>query len=392
MALTLKRWLAVALTGFLLVPVVVIEGRNQPEWRWTERDRLVERDRIAQSHVQRAVNQLRILEMADSIVRVATRHPSAVVGIDVAFDSLRRGMIHDLALGAGASRPAAARVPTSVFFVLDTLTEVRGRSRRGGFSGALAFDYLLPTDSTSRCVVIARVRASGRQSLYHSELRSHVTRERLLGPCAYVEHFGPPGRAISEWMDARGWVFAQRGSWSHAALPWLDGMPDSAYRDRIDLQYVMDPVGVSCAAGKDEACLRALLEPPTPHPWRRSMGRTAGVLSTGFYNPFVHGDNAWLTRDWPLGSREWTLLSDMVRTIGPERFERFWTSDLPPEQAFRAATGQPLAEWTRGWIESTYHPQSGGPALPAGATGFGALLLIAGIGLSIVAARRRQTG
>ena len=100
-------------------------------------------------------------------------------------------------------------------------------------------------------------------------------------------------------------------------------------------------LGVSCAAGKDEACLRALLEPPTPHPWRRSMGRTAGVLSTGFYNPFVHGDNAWLTREWPLGSREWTLLSDMVRTIGPERFERFWTSDLPPEQAFRAATGQP---------------------------------------------------
>ncbi|MGH7636240.1 MAG: hypothetical protein ACREOK_01210 [Gemmatimonadaceae bacterium] len=390
MALTLKRWMALALAGFFLAPVVVLEEHEPRGWQPSGRDRLSDRNQVSQAHVRRAANQLRILQIRDSVLRVAARRPAADVGIDAAFGVERRATFENLAAQVSARRSAAARIPTSVFIVRDTVSRVRGQVRRGGFAGSITFDYQPPTDSVNRCIVIARVRFGNAR--YASELGSTITADRLLGPCAYFESFGRPGRAIAAWMDARGWQFAQRGEWSTPPLRWLEGTPDSAFRERIDLQWVMNPVGAACAAGKDESCLRALLDATVPDRWRTSVSHTAGVLTSGMYNPFVHGDGGWLTRDWPLGAREWTLLSDMVRTIGPERFERFWTSDLPPEQAFRAATGESLAEWTREWIEDTYHPQAGGPVLSAGATGFGALLLIAGVGLSIVAARRRQTG
>lgn len=390
MALTLKRWVALALAGFVLAPVVVLEEHEPRGWESSRRDRLAERNQVAQQHARRAANQLRILRIRDSVLRVAAPRPATDVAIDAAFGSERRQVLENLAAEVNARRPAAARMPASVFFVLDTVSVVRGQIRRGGFAGSITFDYQPPTDSVNRCIVIARIRFGNAR--YDSELRSTITTDRLLGPCAYFESFGRPGRSIAAWLDSRGWQFAQRGEWSTPPLPWLEGTPDSAWRERIDLQWVMNPVGAACAAGKDEPCLRALLDATVPDRWRTSPGRTAGVLTSGFYNPFVHGDGGWFTRDWPLGAREWTLLSDMVRSIGPEQFERFWTSDLPPEQAFRAATGGSLAEWTRRWIEDTYHPQAGGPAVSAGATGFAALLLIAGVGLAIVAARRRQTG
>jgi hypothetical protein len=390
MALTPSRWLAIALTGFFLAPVVILDDVERAEWRPTERDRLIERNRVAQAHLRRAADKLRILQLRDSVVRIATKPAAPPFAIDASFDRGSRALIDSVVSRLRVERAMAAKVPANVFFVLDTVTEVRGQPRHFGFRGALAIDYVLPNDSSQRCIVIARVRMRGTRRQYEAELRSGISRERLLGPCAYLEHFGVPGKAIRRWLDVRGWQFAQRSAWTDSPMPWLDGSPSSPYRALIHLEYVMGAGGRACAGGKDEACLEALLARARLDPRQASIVLGAGMLSTGYFNPFTHGDNSWLTGSWPLGAREWTLMSDMVRSMGTERFERFWTSDLPPEQAFQAAVGTPLAEWTRGWIETTYHPQATGPALSAGTTGFAVALLIVALGLTIVAARRRQ--
>jgi len=84
------------------------------------------------------------------------------------------------------------------------------------------------------------------------------------------------------------------------------------------------------------------------------------------------------------------MLAAMARNVGPERFAAFWTSNLPPSEAFQSATGQSLAHWTRGWIEQTYYKQTTGPMLPRSAVWTGFLLLMLGVALSVRAARRRQ--
>ena len=392
MALTPRRWIAIALMGCFLAPVVILHDVETPEWRLTERDQVTGRLHVAEAQLRRAADQLRVLQLRDSIVPIASRSSAPAFAVDGAFDRDSRALIDSLVVAVRPERAMAARIPANVFFVLDTVTLVRGQSRHARARGALAIDYVLPTDSTRRCVVIARVRTPAIERLFQAELRSSISRERLLGPCAFLERFGFPGKSIRNWLDVRGWQLAQRAAWEQPAAPWLDGSPDSAYRARIGLEFVMSSSGRACAGGRDQACLDALLLRSAGDGRQSRMTLSAGVLSPGYYNPFVHGDNGWLTRSWALGSREWTLLSDMVRSIGPERFEGFWSSELPPEQAFQAAAGTSLAGWTRAWIETTYHAQATGPALPAGATGFAALMLIAALGLTIVAARRRQIG
>lgn len=389
MALTAGRWIAIALTGFLLASIVILGDATIPEWRPSERDRLVERNRVAESRLRRAAHQLRVLQLRDSLTRIAATS-AAPFAVDAAFNRSDRALIDSLVAHAGAERSLAARIPASVFFVLDSVTEVSGHPRVSGSRGVLAIDYVLPDDSLRRCIVIARVHAVTTRRLYEAELRSRISSERLLGPCGFYEHFGAPGQAIRRWLDDRGWQFAQRSPSNEPPIRWLDGLPDSSYRTRIDLDYVMRSSGRACAGGKDEACIESVLSRAPADDRRNSMDLDAGILSTGYFNPFVHGDNGWLTRSWPMGAREWTLLADMARSLGPERFEQFWTSDLAPEQAFQAAAGVPMSTWTREWIETTYHPQAAGPALPAGATGFAALILIVALGLTIVAAQRRQ--
>lgn len=389
MALTPSRWVAIALTGFLLAPIVILRDVEVSEWRPAERDRLTGRSWVADRNLRGAVDQLRLLQLRDSIAPIATR-TATPFAIDPAFDRDSRTLLDSVVAEIRQERAMAARIPASVFFVLDSVTALRGHPRGTASRGVLAIDYLLPDDSARRCIVMARVRGAPNRRMYEAELRSRISRERLMGPCAYFERFGVPGNAIRRWLDARGWQFAQRAVWEEPSAPWLDGLPDSAFRARIDLEYVMSSSGRACAGGKDQACMDALFTRATMDDRQSPMTLSAGVLSPGYYNPFVHGDNGWLTRSWALGSREWTLLSDMVRSMGPERFERFWSSDLSPEQAFQAAAGMSMAEWTRDWIETTYHPQATGPTLAAGATGFAGMLLVVAVGLTIVAARRRQ--
>jgi hypothetical protein len=390
MALTPDRWIAIALAGFLLAPAVLLRDRDTVEWRPTEHDRLVERSRVAAMNLGRSVDQLRILQLRDSLAPVAMARGAPAMAIDAAFDQESRGLLASLVAEARDRQAEGAKIPATVFFILDTVSAVRGHLRGKRTRGALAVDYVLPTDSSHRCLVIARAHPVTTRRLYEAELRSRISRERLLGPCAYFESFGAPGRSVRRWLDDRGWQFAQRSVLSEPPIRWLDGTPDTSYRSRIDLEYVMGVSGRSCAGGRDEACMEALLSPSPRDDRRAALRLEEGIVSPGFFNPFVHGDNSWFAGSWPLGSREWTLLSDMARSLGPERFEQFWTSDLPIEQAFRTAAGFSAATWTREWIETTYHPQATGPSLPAGATGFAALLLIVSLGLTIIAARRRQ--
>ncbi|HEX7122275.1 MAG TPA: hypothetical protein VF178_07905 [Gemmatimonadaceae bacterium] len=57
-----------------------------------------------------------------------------------------------------------------------------------------------------------------------------------------------------------------------------------------------------------------------------------------------------------LGPGSTSILSDMARELGEDRFHAFWTSDQPVEQAFATASGISLDAWMRHWLADTAAP------------------------------------
>jgi hypothetical protein len=55
-----------------------------------------------------------------------------------------------------------------------------------------------------------------------------------------------------------------------------------------------------------------------------------------------------------LGDADEELLADAVRSVGAERFARFWRSPLGPDSAFRAAAGTAIEPWTQRWLTRVY--------------------------------------
>jgi hypothetical protein len=67
-----------------------------------------------------------------------------------------------------------------------------------------------------------------------------------------------------------------------------------------------------------------------------------------------------------LGGAEDELLADAVRSLGPERFARFWQSPSAPDTAFFTATGTGIEEWTQRWLTQVYGAPPARPSVGVG--------------------------
>jgi hypothetical protein len=98
----------------------------------------------------------------------------------------------------------------------------------------------------------------------------------------------------------------------------------------------------------------------------------------------------WWRNAEELGPREWTILAEMARTLGPERFRRMWHSDQPVREAFRSEAGMELGDWTRDWSQRLYGDQGRGPGISA----FSALMALAlaavAFGFALATVQRRR--
>jgi hypothetical protein len=76
--------------------------------------------------------------------------------------------------------------------------------------------------------------------------------------------------------------------------------------------------------------------------------------------------------------------------MGRERFQRFWTSDKAPAEAFQAAFGRDIGAWTVEWAQDSYGVRGRGPAVSASSALVAALVALFSLGAAIAAARRQQ--
>jgi hypothetical protein len=194
-----------------------------------------------------------------------------------------------------------------------------------------------------------------------------------LGTCAYFAAFGAPGHDIGRWLTSRHYELALD--------PWGLRVPPESTRAGTLLDqdkpwfwsfvYRYQPGAVECMAGRADACRR-----------------TALAGGSGDLVPVVSTERQWWKPPSLAGADRY--FADLVDDIGPERFGRFWNSELPVDTALATAMRMPVGEWTRRWQATIVPPIRLGPAAPFSATLLATLLGIAAVVLVMLTAARRQ--
>lgn len=239
--------------------------------------------------------------------------------------------------------------------------------------------FLLP-DSSNRTMCLAYVPIIywGRPGVLNNPHPTPTTdlAEQLrngLGPCAYFASFGTPGREIARWLVSRHFVLALN--------PWKQGLPAESSAALAGLHpgqpwfwgyiYRYEADGVACMAGRREACRRAVL-----------------AHGTGVSVPIATAEPPGWKPPSPAGA--WRYFADLADEIGPERFGRFWNSELPVDTALATAMRMPVGEWTRRWQATLVPPIRLGPVAPPSAVVLATLLGVAAVVLVMLTATRRQ--
>ena len=247
----------------------------------------------------------------------------------------------------------APRVRLLVALSIDTAPRPEGSPRRPGYAWWYAgATYLLP-EVTDGHTCVSLMPVSRREARIIDSTGTlgadalATVRRHAIGPCAYYGAFGLPGPGVRDWLVRQEFSPLRDIGWTDDPL----AKPPMPMR-RSNVSWwnarVMDLV--ACAA-EDRARCRSLL-------WGQPDPNARGLQFADFEVPGV-------MVGWYGAS---TYLADMIAHYGRERFERFWTSDAPLEQAFEQAMGEPIEQYTMKWAQANVGvPDVGTPtrAVPA---------------------------
>jgi hypothetical protein len=233
--------------------------------------------------------------------------------------------------------------------------EADGRSR-AAYSGSFIKAEVGGADCIT-LVPISRVRNN------RVRLNAGPYMQSILAPCILLSRFGPPGKALGQWLVSTRYQAGRSANWLLKPRQWIDGYeapPWSrhyepwwfdpspllrGFRARTVLEprappYHLGAPVVRCLAGDTSACAAAVLDTTLLAAWG---GATPRDLTTAFHR--TRTPRAVLEAG-PLAS--W-FLSDLIRDQGQERFADFWRSDQPMTVAFQSAFGMELGDWTLRW-------------------------------------------
>ncbi|HEY4101268.1 MAG TPA: hypothetical protein VGM20_10380 [Gemmatimonadales bacterium] len=196
--------------------------------------------------------------------------------------------------------------------------------------------------------------------------------ELATAPCILNAAFGPPGKAVQQWLTATRYQGARSNHWLVPGPdefgPWdmmrssmRPDLPRNAFftiaeeTGTLDLAGLLRPPyeygadGVRCLDGDTRSCSTMVLHPAvTTWPDARiptdiTLERSSPVDPT-------------VTFATVRGPRP-TLVAGLISQYGRERFQRFWSSEQPIEVAFQEAFGESLgtgvARWAHGeWLKT----------------------------------------
>jgi hypothetical protein len=387
MALTPLRWVAIAVAAMLGF-IVLSWGRVRAEYKPTAEEHLEDvlqrKASLHSSRVQRFARQVRMAQLSDSLRGALPRGTEGVrafYGRDV--DQAIRSALDTALQRAREKTGAAPRIGVDVVTINDTLT-ISGV--RPWWSYHAPF-YILPSRATDRCIVVLPAGKGLSPWALARTLNSEDARMQILGPCAFYAAFGLPGDSIRDWLRSRGVLLALGGSWTQnaGALQTSGGEPfytssTSYYPGPPNAFYFMSGRAVNCVVGNRSACESIIMDrASTPIPLAVGSVVRPGVG----IGPMNHGTGN------DFRGREFEIVSDMVRSLGRERFERFWRSNDAVPTAFQKASGMSLGEWVSSWGRERIDRIEHGP-VPRALSVLSAIGIVVVCMLWVVFASRRR--
>ena len=389
MALTPLRWIAIFVAGALSVAILALTPPTSRPTRVDPAEReLSNRLELRTEHVSSLAGRLREKERAESIQVVASRRPAAPFRtfIDAAIPAPLRPELEAFGQRAFQTIGGQPRVGVDIAFVYDTLTRYYGLPF---YQYGMKTDLIAPSKPGDRCTVILRI-AKDKLSAQRSSLWRVTAPRRTLGLCAYYAGFGIPGPRIRSWLHDAGWALSGDGSWTDAPLQYVPyyWYWDAGYSVPLLAMTSWTPslindvpmTGLACLRGDETACSRGATIGPT------SIVAWNGDLLQ--YSPLIRGYR-YRSVDPRLGDRSTMLLASMVRTLGRDKFQQFWTSSDSVAGALKTASGKNLGPWVHDWMVEQYGSVGVVGPSPSGWTTVCALVLIA---LGVFVAVRVSSG
>lgn len=378
MALTFKRWLGIVVVlGILIVAVLQRSDRGPDATATIGRDSLWRNALRASGSLSGAVQQLRVLELVDSVNRAASSNDTARLIIDPRLPAMIREPLGELAKRSGVlSSPTLHE--TRVMIVRDVLDSLRGADVNFGF---FAHQFLLPRDTGEVCTVLLRVRPRNPARFSYRGWREGLERRAAVttfgGPCAWYQAFGKPGTHVQQWLDRGGWNLATFGPgamdttrWRPDDWAWLHGMTDDER-----LRFYTSIGGYRCVTGDASRCADEVL-----FVGRADTHQGQRIRSIERYR--------W---NDGLGPTQRQFLAGLLATVGPERFARFWQSDEPVPDAFRRHVGEDVGEYTLRWAQRYYGANHRrGPNLSFAGALFGTAIAGSALAAALLKRRRRE--
>jgi hypothetical protein len=404
MALSLPRWIVAASAGCFVVWFGLTHDKSNLTLRriWQGREFHVAMPTAAEltGRALAATNdRLRSLEIHDSVLAQKYRVPAPKldVRIDAALPASLREQLDNGIRAKWSALGAPNGVSVVAVVVLDSSRKPHGYPRHAEtLRGGQPIAVFPPRKGDQRCIAVlrwlmlpSRSTSRSRPLVLHALLSSE-TIDALLAPCAYYAKFGQPGPHVAQWLNSSRWQFARSTDWGAVSPPWSDGSEDTDSEllpqvgaTKPGVREVVDPAGVACVAGTSGRCAAALLRSRiarTDSSWSATVISTSGAPIFDFYR----------SSRTTLGPSEGWLLSDMVHILGPQRFQRFWSSSASVPEAFENAADVSLDSWVHAWAVRTYGPVTIGPRMSVAGLASGSVLLLLAFGAAVAIERRRR--
>jgi len=395
MALTPSRWILATAVACAAVWFFLFRSERPPA-KTLVVPPTPSRVTVAANAMSLAADRLRLLRIRDSVMHeAATQHAGSLsVLISPSYGDALARQIDTLVRRRWAEAGAPTGIPVVIAAVVDSSTIVDGAPRRRPSWTPSISAFLPDTSRSAACVSILRVASIPNATsprTFRRNLIAPQTIGGLVGPCLYYAAFGSPGPQVAHWLGDGNWRAAQVTDWHTAPppaaprfIPYTPSVNDRGSSAAYDARVGTSTAGLACLAGEQMRCAQAVLPPSRPNTdsvWRQRVVSTTGANDAVFTLP--RGRNI-------IGPADGWLLSEMVRTLGKERFTAFWRSSEPVPDAFRAASNQSLDSWVHAWAVRMYGPLPIGPGLGGLDVLYGMLLLLGGIGVALAVARARR--